>query len=109
MNQRTTQQNRALHLGCQQIANELVGAGISLEIALRGLDVAPTMESIKDIFRSIAGAKYGVTSTSELQTNQIDEVWRDLTKALSENTGVAFNFPSQQTTQEALESLDRMM
>ena len=93
-NKRTLAQNRALHKGCQNIADTLVEGGISLSVAFKDLDVRPTMNSIKDAFRSIAKAKYNVESTSDLETNQVNEVWEDLTKTLSENTGILFNFPS---------------
>ena len=39
------------------------------------------------------------------ETKQIDEVWEDLTKALSENTGIYFPFPSQETTDNYINSL----
>lgn len=102
--QRTHQQNKAIHLGCQQIANYLVENNITLQEAFNNLEIRPTMESIKGIFRQIAHAKYGVESTRDLETKQVDEVWEDLTKALSESTGVYFDFPSQSS--EALEYLE---
>lgn len=104
--QRTNLQNRSLHKGCQQIADLLIESGISLSVALRGLDVRPTMNSIKDVYRSIATAKFGVDSTADLTTTQINEVWVDLAKALEENTGVEIGFPSQENTDEYFNSLD---
>lgn len=95
--QRTIAQNRALHLGASQIADMLVEHGISLSVALKNLDVRPTMHSIKDAYRSIASAKYGVESTADLTTAQINEVWLDLVKALEESTGVMIPFPSQES------------
>lgn len=95
--QRTIAQNNSLHLGCTQIADMLVEHGISLSVALRNLDVRPTMHSIKDAYRSIAGAKYGVDSTADLSTAQINEVWIDLVKAIEESTGVYCGFPSQES------------
>ena len=94
--QRSMAQNNSLHLGCQQIADMLVEHGISLNVALKNLDVRPTMHSIKDAYRSIASAKYGVESTADLTTGQINEVWVDLVKAIEESTGVYCGFPSQE-------------
>lgn len=94
MDQRTIAQNRALHKGCAEIADTLVEHGIPLRTALENLDTRPTMESIKDIYRDIAYAKFGVRSTKELTTKQVGEVWEDLTATLSRNTGVHFHFPS---------------
>lgn len=104
--QRTYKQNRALHKGCQQIADLLIESGISLSVALQGLDVRPTMNSIKDVYRSIAQAKYGVDSTANLTTTQINEVWVDLVTALERNTGVEIGFPSQESTDEFFNSLE---
>ena len=94
--QRTVLQNNSIHLGCTQIADVLIEHGISLSVAIKNLDVRPTMHSIKDVFRSIANAKYGVESTSELSTWQVNEVWKDLAKALEESTGIPIYFPSNE-------------
>lgn len=94
--QRTIAQNNSIHLGCTQIADLLIEHGISLSVAIKNLDVRPTMHSIKDVFRSIATAKYGIESTSELTTWQVNEVWKDLSKALEESTGVPIYFPSNE-------------
>lgn len=94
--QRTVLQNNSIHLGCSQIADLLIEHGISLSVAIKNLDVRPTMHSIKDVFRSIANAKYGVESTSELSTWQVNEVWKDLAKALEESTGIPIYFPSNE-------------
>jgi len=100
--QRTIRQNSAIHKGCQQIADVLVENNITLNKVIQNLEVRPSMNSIKDIFRSIAKAKYGIDSTADLQTNQVDAVWEDLVKAISETTGIFIPFPSQENTEEYL-------
>lgn len=105
--QRTLLQNRALHKGFQEIADCLVENGISLQKAFKDLEIRPTKESIKSIFRQVANAKFEITSTTELTTKQIDEVWEDVTKALSENTGVFFPFPCQENTDNYLNSYNQ--
>lgn len=65
------------------------------------------MESIKEIYKDIAKSKYGVDSTTQLDRKQIDQVWEDMTKALSINTGVHFPFPSEESRLEALESYEQ--
>lgn len=107
--QRSLLQNRALHKGCTQIADMLVEHGISLNVAIKNLDVRPTMESIKDAYRAIAKAKYGVDSTADLKTNEISEVWKDLTKTLSQNTGIDFPFPSEKDTDEYIKSYEQLL
>jgi len=94
--QRTIQQNKAIHKGCQNIADVLVENGISLNKVIKNLEIRPSMESVKDIFRSIAESKYGIKSTTELKSNQVTEVWEDLIKAVSESTGIFIPFPSKE-------------
>lgn len=89
------------------MANVLIENGISLNKLIKNLEVRPSMESIKDIFRSIAESKYGIKSTTELQSNQIDSVWEDLIKAVSETTGIFIPFPAKENTDEYINSLDR--
>lgn len=101
---RSSKQNNSIHLGCTQIANYLVENNITLQEAFVNLEIRPTMESIKGIFRQIAHAKYGVESTKDLEKKQVDEVWEDLSKALSESTGIYFGFPSIES--ESLEHLE---
>lgn len=103
MGQRSPEQNRAMHKGFTQIADYLVENNITIQSAFKDLEIRPTMEVIKSIFRQIAQAKYGVESTRDLETQQVDQVWEDMTKALSENTGVYFAFPSIES-----ESLDHI-
>lgn len=109
MNQkeRTLAQNRSLHKGCQEIADLLTEHGKNLAVVIEKLDVRPSMESVKDIFRAIAKAKYNVESTADLETHQINPIWEELTRAVSEATGVYVNFPSQETTDEYLKSYDQ--
>ena len=95
---RTILQNNSIHLGCTQIANVLIENNITLNAVIKNLEIRPSMNSIKDIFRAIAKAKYGVESTADLKSNQIDPCWEDLIKAISEATGVFIEFPSREST-----------
>lgn len=92
--QKSRQQEKAYHKGFQNIADILVENNITLNMVIKNLEIRPTKENVKDIFRAIAKAKYGVDSTSDLKSNQIDPVWEDLIKAVSEATGVYIPFPS---------------
>ena len=105
--QRTLAQNRSIHKGCQQIADVLVENGISLNKVIENLEIRPSMDSIKDIFRHIAREKYGIESTTELEKGQIDPVWDDLVKSISEVTGVFVPFPSQENSEEAISSYEQ--
>lgn len=92
--QKTRQQEKAYHKGFSEIADILVENNITLNMVIRNLEIRPTRENIKDIFRAIAKAKYGIESTSDLKSNQVTEVWDDLIKAVSEATGIYIEFPS---------------
>ena len=104
--QRTLLQNKSIHKGCQNIADYLVEHGISLNVAFQNLDIPPTMETIKAMYRSMAKAMYNINSTTELKTYQVDKVWEVLTKTISENTGVEFSFPCQETTDNYIKSYE---
>lgn len=92
---RSIEQNKAMHKGFTDIANCLIESGVSLNVIIKNLDIRPTPENIKDVFRAIANAKYGITSTAEMTTLQINETWEELTKSVSEKTGVLVEFPSE--------------
>jgi vacuolar-type H+-ATPase subunit F/Vma7 len=101
---RTSTQNKAMHKGFQQIADCLVENGKSLNVIIENLEVRPTEHNIKDVFRAIAKEKYGIVSTTELTTKQIDEVWEELVLSVGKVTGVFIPFPSYENTHEYLES-----
>jgi hypothetical protein len=94
--QRSIPQNNSIHLGCLQIANVLIENNITLNAVIKNLEIRPSMHSVKDIFRAIAKSKYGVESTADLKSNQIDPVWEDLIKAVSEATGIFIDFPARE-------------
>ncbi len=104
--QRSNLQSRSLHKGCQDIADILIENNITLNAIIKNLEIRPTKESIKEVYKAIAYAKFGVDSTTKLKTNQIDPVWEDLIKAVSETTGVFIPFPSQENTESYLNSFD---
>jgi hypothetical protein len=97
MAQRTTTQNSALHKGCEQIADVLIENNVTLAEVIDHLEVRPSMESIKALYRDIAKSKYGVTSTTQLESNQITQIWEDLAHAVGLVTGVNIEFPSQES------------
>ena len=102
--QRSIQQNSSMHAGFTQIADLLIEHGISLQVLLQHLEVRPSMESIKAIYRDIARAKFEVTSTAELNTAQVSQVWEDLVKAVSVTTGEYVPFPAHENSEEYLSS-----
>ena len=94
---RTSVQNSSIHLGCQQLADVLVENNQTLNSVIEKLEIRPTMESIKVLFKAIALAKFGVDSTTKLESHQVTEVWQDLAHAVGQATGVNVEFPSQES------------
>lgn len=107
---RSTAQNKALHLLCQQIADYCVEHGITTEVLVKDFEVYPTMETIKSMIRQAGVEKYGKTSTSELTTTELQKCYEEtVARHIAQITGEYFPFPSQETTNEALKSLEQFL
>jgi len=100
---RTIRQNSSLHLLCRQVATELNNQGISLQIALQGIEADVTEHNVKDMFRAVAKAKFGVQSTSDLDNKQMLEVYEEMVRHFGK-FGVTVTWPSQETTESYLNS-----
>lgn len=92
---RTDLQNRSLHKWCQMVADELNDCGISYKMLLDGLEIDQTMETIKGLFRLIAGAKFGVKSTTQLTTKQLSDTFEEFNRHLS-TKGIHIPWPSNE-------------
>lgn len=102
--QRTTQQNRSLHLAFTQISKQLNADGIdqkALVSALNTFDCPTTPEFVKEVFKAIIFSMYRITSTRDLSIKQIDEAFSVLAKFLAENYHYTISFPSIETLMEA--------
>jgi hypothetical protein len=94
--QRTNQQNKALHVLFQLLANTLNEAGLDMRKTLR-----PTVEipwsgpSVKEfLWRPIQTAQLDKRSTTELTTVEIDQVFDTINKHLGERFNLHVPFPS---------------
>lgn len=94
--QRTRQQNKALHVLFQLLANTLNEAGLDMRKTLR-----PTVEipwsgpSVKEfLWRPIQEAQLQKRSTTELTTVEIDQVFDTINKHLGERFSLHVPFPS---------------
>ena len=96
--QRTSQQNRALHLFCQILAQNLNNAGLDVRTLLKpGINIPWTMESVKLlIWHPIQKAMYGTNSTAFLRKQeQIDSIHSVIMRELGDKHGVEYlPFPS---------------
>lgn len=99
MTQRTPPQNRSLHKWATMLADEFNAAGFDQRAVLnklpeRAVDIPWTMEAIKNIVRTVGHAMYGVESTADLTTTQMQEVYKVVDARLSEITGIRVEWPS---------------
>jgi hypothetical protein len=93
---RTKQQNKSLHLYCQQVADALNEAGISYKMLLEGIEITNTMESTKNLFRLIGGAKFNKYSTADLTTKQLMGIFEDFNEIIARK-GIHIAWPSEET------------
>lgn len=82
---RTARQNNSIHLFFQEVARELNDRGIDMRVLVKNLQVSHTKDSVKGIWKAIGEAKYGKKSTTELTSKEIDEVYDEFNKLLSEH------------------------
>ena len=88
INQRTNQQNKALHVGMELIAQSLNDAGSDMKAVFEAKQVSVpwTAASIKEcLVRPLIQAMYQTDSTTELQKTEVNQVWVVLLKHLTEN------------------------
>ena len=96
--QRTTQQNKALHLWFQLLAEELNNAGLDMRKVLKpSIDISWNSTNIKEyLWRPVQYALLKKKSTRNLTKNEIDPVWEQLNRFLGEKFGVHVEFPSEE-------------
>ena len=102
--QRTLQQNKALHLWMQQIADELNASGQSLgDGILVRVPVAFTGDNLKEnVFKPYMGALYpDHESTTQLKKTELIELCKNLGVIIAERSGVLIPpFPSMESLSE---------
>lgn len=104
--QRTLQQNSALHLYFEHLAQELNDAGLDMRKTLKpAVDIPWSKDTIKDyLWRPIQIAQLQKESTTNLTTTEIDKVWETLNRHLSERFGLSVEFPSLETLEKEWEN-----
>ena len=99
MDNRTLQQNNALHLYFKQVSDALNGAGLTIQEVLKNftMEVEWTPDAVKTILWKTAKKRmFGKTSTTELSKSQeIDQVYEVMNRFLGEKLKVeSISFPS---------------
>lgn len=98
--QRTSRQNRAIYKLFTEIAREMQSQGIEQKTVmdnLVGYDAPVTPDFIKQVWKAIQFTMYRTTSTKDLTTKQIDEVFDVLNKFLGEKFAIHIPFPSMES------------
>ena len=93
---RTEQQNRALHLYFQLLADEFNQAGYTVQLVLsKKMDLDWTKDSVKELlWRPAQQAILGKTSTRDLfKQEEIDLIYEHLNRHISEKFFIHVPFP----------------
>lgn len=91
---RTDSQNKSLHLYCTELANELQNTGVPLEVFVHHIEADYTMEAVKEVFRAFARAKFHKSSTADLTTKEIQEVYEEMSRHVAQ-FGISMAWPSE--------------
>lgn len=99
MTQRTSQQNRSLHLLFTQVAEALDREGHTVQDvtqAIKRAEIRVTPEIVKEvIWKPLQEVMYGKKSTTELEQHEVDRVYEVLNFWLAQNfNGLHVPFPS---------------
>lgn len=107
---RTTQQNRALHLFCRMLADQLNSAGLDMKVVLKPeVSISWTDKTVKEyLWKPLLNALFLKKSTTEMTTQEPTVVWEHLNRHLGERFGLSIpEFPSEISTEQAFKSLEK--
>jgi hypothetical protein len=99
MTLRTENQNNAIHLYCERLAEALNDAGYEIKkvMEVKTADVPWTKESVKELlWRPLQEAAVDKHSTKALEKMDVDRVYSILDRHISSNFGVHIEFPSKE-------------
>lgn len=104
-NQRTIQQNKALHKYFDLLAQALNEAGYDMRKTLKqDIEIPWNTETIKNyLWRPIQEAQLRKESTTELTTKDIDKVYDTLNRHLGTKFGIHISFPCEESENETLQ------
>jgi len=95
--QRTLNQNSAMHLYFQRLAEELNLAGLDMKTVLKPeIDIPWTKESVKiHLWKPILQIMEGKDSTTEMNTCDPSEIYEVLNRHIAEKFGVSVPWPTE--------------
>lgn len=88
---RTSQQNKALHLWLEMLAERMnaQGVGVKALMKAKSLDVPMSMELCKEmLWRPVQEAMFGIESTADMNTGDYNRVYTVLCQQLGEKMGL---------------------
>lgn len=107
---RTNQQNKAIHKYLEMVAHELQNQGQTLQDVVKKVnmvEITPTTQTLKEtLWRPIQEIVVSKKSTTELQTNEVKEIYNIISMFLAKNFEISLPFPSQEETDNYLESFN---
>jgi len=97
--QRTTQQNKSLHLYFEHLAQELNEAGLDMKATLReDAEIPWNGDRVKEfLWKPVMQAQLGKRSTTEMTTKDIDLVFDTITRYIASKHGLQVDFPSMES------------
>lgn len=106
--QRTLKQNKSLHKFFTILSDQLNTAGLEMKTVLKpDYKIWWTPESIKEnIWKPLQKAMLEKESTTELETKDVDRVFKQLQQMFGEKFGLELEFPSEETTPEYVHSYE---
>lgn len=90
---RTPQQNKSLHVYFKEMADELNGSGIGVQLFLQDFEMDYTKEMIKRIFQRIGKTKFGKEHTADWTTTELQACWEEFNRHVSKH-GLHLPFPT---------------
>jgi hypothetical protein len=96
---RTLKQNRALHKYLTELGNALNDAGWDMKTTLKpSVDIPWTPDMVKEyLWRPIQKIITDVESTTELETSDVDLIYKVLDRHIASKFGVSVHFPSDES------------
>ena len=96
---RTESQNKALHLYFTQLAEMLNDAGLDMRKVLRpSISIPWSGETIKEyLWKPVMEFQLQKSSTTEMTTKDIDEVYDTINRHIGEKFGITLEFPSMES------------
>ena len=93
--QRTTRQRNAMEVYFRLVAEDLAASGFNMKQVCT-LPITPTQENVKsNIWKPVQKAVTGKTSTTQLERDEVSEVYMHVSKALAEKFQVVVAFPDR--------------